>query len=220
MDDGLAPRRAAPLPPDERRAAILAATVPLLRERGADVSTRELAEAAGVAEGTLFRVFADKRALLRAALAEATDPEPLERELARVDLTLPLEQRVRAVVQIVSARMDGVMRLAGALHDLALESPGRGNGHGRGHGPAHRTSTDPGERDARFLAAIARVLEPDRDELRVTPLQAAGLVRGVLLGDRMPGAPERARLTGAQVAACLVSGLRAGPRTTSHAPEP
>ncbi|MBN9326134.1 MAG: TetR family transcriptional regulator, partial [Cellulomonas sp.] len=45
------------MPPDERRRAILRAVLPVVRERGADVTTRELAEAAGVAEGTLFRVF-------------------------------------------------------------------------------------------------------------------------------------------------------------------
>lgn len=213
MHDDCAPRRAAPLPPDERRAAILAAAVPLLRERGADVSTRELADAAGVAEGTLFRVFPDKRALLRAALAEATDPEPLERDLARVDRALPLEARLQRAVEIVSTRMDGVMRLAGALHDLAAERPH----HGRA---SHRTGTDPGERDARFLAAIADVLQPDAERLRVTPLQAAGLLRGVVLGDRMPGLPDGARLVPADVAACLARGLRTHPCPPPHVPEP
>ncbi len=46
--------RATPLPLDERRAALIAATEPLLEQFGRDVSTRQIAEAACVAEGTIF----------------------------------------------------------------------------------------------------------------------------------------------------------------------
>ena len=54
--------------PEDRRAALIAATVPLLHEHGLDVSTRKIAEAAGVAEGTIFGVFPDKHSLVVAAL--------------------------------------------------------------------------------------------------------------------------------------------------------
>ena len=60
-DDTPAPsKRAAALPPDERRSMIVAATLPLLLEHGDRVTTRQIAEAAGIAEGTIFRAFADK----------------------------------------------------------------------------------------------------------------------------------------------------------------
>ena len=62
--------------PEERRAALIAATIPLLREHGPDVSTRQIAHAAGVAEGTIFGVFSDKNTLLATALASALDPRP------------------------------------------------------------------------------------------------------------------------------------------------
>ena len=52
------------MPPDERRDAIIDVVLPLLLEHGSDVSTRQIAEAAGIAEGTIFRVFPDKAALL------------------------------------------------------------------------------------------------------------------------------------------------------------
>ncbi len=210
-DDGCAPRRAAPLPPEERRAAVLRATVPLLRERGAQVSTRELAEAAGVAEGTLFRVFADKRALVQAALAQAMDPGPLERGLATLDREQPLEDRVRRVVDLLSARMAGIVQLMTVLQGLAGVGPGSAHGAHQGPGAEHAA------RDARVLRAIASVLEPDSARLRVSPLQAAGLVRGVVLGDRMPGLPDAARLTAADVASCLVGGLLA---TATSSPPP
>jgi AcrR family transcriptional regulator len=203
LDNVCAHRRAAPLPPEERRAAVLAATVPLLRERGAQVSTRELAEAAGVAEGTLFRVFADKRALVQAALAEAMDPGPLERSLAGVDLDQPFEVRVRRAVELLTARMDGIIQLMTALHGLA------DGGSTSAHGPHGGPRAEHEARDARVLRALAAVLEPDAAALRVSPLQAAGLLRGIVLGDRMPGLPDGARLDPADVAACLTRGLLA-----------
>ena len=42
------------------------ATLPLLRAHGLSITTRQIAEAAGVAEGTIFGVFPDKEALLQA----------------------------------------------------------------------------------------------------------------------------------------------------------
>src|SRR5689334_14388046 len=65
--------RAASMSPDDRRKAIVTALVPLLVERGGEVSTREIAQAAGIAEGTIFRVFPDKKSLLLAAAEEAID---------------------------------------------------------------------------------------------------------------------------------------------------
>src|SRR6185437_10931544 len=46
--------RAPAMRAEERRAAIIAATLPLLLERGTNISTRQIAETAGIAEGTIF----------------------------------------------------------------------------------------------------------------------------------------------------------------------
>src|ERR1700710_2620834 len=66
--------RATSMSPDDRRKAIVTALVPLIVERGGEVTTREIAEAAGIAEGTIFRVFPDKRSLMLAAAEEAINP--------------------------------------------------------------------------------------------------------------------------------------------------
>ncbi len=71
-------KRASALPPDERRSMIIAATLPLLLEHGDRVTSRQIAEAAGIAEGTIFRVFADKDEIIAAVIETALDPEPLE----------------------------------------------------------------------------------------------------------------------------------------------
>ena len=67
-------KRASALPPDERRSAIIDATLPLLLENAEMVTTRQIAEASGIAEGTIFRVFADKDAVIAAVIDAAVDP--------------------------------------------------------------------------------------------------------------------------------------------------
>src|SRR3954453_17128960 len=102
--------RATPLPPAERRAPILLAVRPVLLERGAAVTTRELAEAAGVAEGTLFRVFTDKRTLVCEAVLAAVDPAAGVPEINAVDMSLPLRDRLVVLMQLGFARADAAIR--------------------------------------------------------------------------------------------------------------
>src|SRR6478736_981334 len=90
--------RAGALPPDERRSMIVAATLPLLLEHGDRVTTKQIAEAAGIAEGTIFRAFADKDEVIVAVIDAALDQEPLEAALTGIPDGLPFEAGLVAAI--------------------------------------------------------------------------------------------------------------------------
>ena len=87
--------RAPALSPEDRRASLVEVTIPLLREHGVAVTTRQVAEAAGIAEGTVFRAFGSKDELVQACAAAVFDttgvvasaaahrPRPLARRAPR-----------------------------------------------------------------------------------------------------------------------------------------
>src|SRR5438132_6193941 len=104
-------RRATALPADERRCAIVDATLPLLLERGEGVTTRQIAEAAGIAEGTIFRVFDDKDAVIAAVVEAALDTDALERDLAAIDPELAFEDALMAAVRLLQQRVVDIWRL-------------------------------------------------------------------------------------------------------------
>src|SRR6476661_5017469 len=94
-------KRATALPPDERRSMIVAATLPLLLEHGDRVTTKQIAEAAGIAEGTIFRAFADKDEVIAAVVEAALDTEPLEAALAGIPDGLAFEEALAVAIVIM-----------------------------------------------------------------------------------------------------------------------
>jgi AcrR family transcriptional regulator len=149
--------------PEDRRAAIVGATLPLLLTNGPAVTTRQIAEACGVAEGTIFRAFADKQALIRAAVGAAFDPAELIAELAAIDRAEPLEARLRAAVAALHERVRRIVRLVMVLN---VGPPPTVD--------AQRASAV--RNDTLILDAVAAVIEPDADALRVPVRDAAGLL--------------------------------------------
>jgi AcrR family transcriptional regulator len=177
--------RAAPLPLDDRRAALIAATEPLLERFGREVSTKQIAEAAGVAEGTIFRAFATKEALIDAVIEDAFDNQRTCDALAKVDPSLSLEERLVAAVSILQERVRRVVTLFGSLR-LRKEA------HDRDSFRVKQLA------DNELLnRAIASLIEPDQDQLRLDVIEAASALRTItfsithpILGDQRLSEPR------------------------------
>lgn len=183
--------------PSDRRAAITQATVPLLLARGWTVTTKEIAAAAGVAEGTIFSVFEEKQDLLLAALEAALDPEPVALALSQIDLSLPLEDRLVMAIEILHGLTRRISQLSGVLQ---LEEV-------RGQLPRHAT----GERI--WTEILPALFEPSRRELRIKPGQAAQVLM-VLAGAGSHGTVFEKPLTVPEIVALLLDGIRKRPRST------
>lgn len=169
-------RRAASLAPDERRSMIMDAALPLLLARGEDVTSHEIARAAGIAEGTIFRVFTNKDELIDAVLRRALDPGPVEEAIAAVDTGAGLEPAVTEVVRILQRRMADAWQLISNLGP-------------RFHKLDHRRRFD--------SPALTRLLESFSAELGVDAAEAAQVLPSVTFAlthpvmSREPSPPER-----------------------------
>ncbi|MET0715554.1 MAG: TetR/AcrR family transcriptional regulator [Mycetocola sp.] len=160
------PTRATPLPPHDRRSSIVDAVLPLILEQGGGVTSRQLAEAAGVAEGTIFRAFGDKKSLLQAAVSRYLDPEPLLTELAAIDPGWPLEQKIRSILAALRRRFDGVFRVMSTLSEEDRPTPASLR------------------EDIERLVAAA--LAPNSASLRWSPAQIAQLARLLAFSSSFP----------------------------------
>lgn len=103
--------RASRLSPEERRAALLDAATQLFVERGTEFTTADLAEAAGVSEGTIFRYFADKAELLTATRDAALDFASIEPQLRSAAGLPTLPQRLLAAARALQPKVDCMARM-------------------------------------------------------------------------------------------------------------
>lgn len=166
--------RATPMPAAERRSEIMAATERLLVERGQAVSTREIAEAAGIAEGTIFRVFPTKDAIVDALFEEAFDARADWDSLKTFDSTQGLEACLAEVVEMLQRRIRRVMALFAAV---GFRQP----------------QAKPEILEQRRLGyeAIADLLRPHAARLRASPEDAARHLHGMVLAMTHPMLTDR-----------------------------
>src|SRR5262245_40217666 len=185
--------RAAALSAEDRRAAIVDAVVPLLVREGTAISTRQIAEAAGIAEGTIFRVFADKQAVVDAVVAAVLDPARELEGLAAIPRELPLEDRLAAAVALMQRRVDVIWRLMAAVDVSQRLEERRKSGH---------------RPDAPEIRALADLIGPDAGRLRIDPARAGQLLRSLTWASSHP-AFVATPSSPADVVSVLLDGIRA-----------
>lgn len=199
--DGPGRSRAASLPPSERRAEIVAATLPLLLAHGSAVTTRQIAEAAGIAEGTIFRVFADKESLIEAVVDAAFDTKSVDAALAAIGPDLALEPRLVAAVEILRRRFAEILQLL-TMVEMMKGAGGAATMSDRHHPPN--------------LSGLAALFEADRNSIRRSPLEAAHLLRGLIVACTHPALTMDAPLSSAEIVSVLLDGVRT---TSRDAPD-
>ncbi len=193
--------RAKPMSVDERRAMIVDAVIPLLIEHGREVSTRQIADAADIAEGTIFRVFADKDELFAAAVDKFLDPTAANRSLRAIDPEASIEAKINDILFLLRSRMTGIF---GIMHAVGMSGPP----------PRNR------EREAdTFVDVIADVLGPDLAELSVPADRVASFVRLVAFASAIPHFNAGHEISTADLAHLITNGIAGRPAEggSSHA---
>jgi AcrR family transcriptional regulator len=184
--------RAKPLSTDDRRAAVIDAVIPLLMEHGRAVTTKQIAEAAGVAEGTIFRVFSDKDELIEAAVTKFLDPGAQNDRLRAIDPELPLEAKVNDILFQLQSRMTGIF---GIMQAVGM------------HGPPPRR---PGPEEG-FATIIEQILTPDLEQLNVPSDRIASFLRLIAFASAIPRFNEGQQMSTAELARYITYGIAGHP---------
>jgi AcrR family transcriptional regulator len=185
------------MPADDRRRAIIAAITPLLIRKGALATTADMARAAGIAEGTIFRVFPDKSALLYEVIRAAMDPAELCVALQSIDAGLTMREQLAQAAQLLGDHWKRVMALGEALRSTAVLPGSR-------QAQAGRVVK---ESSAAIGAALTTLFERHRDELRIPPAKAVAAFRGLVIATGHPLMPADQRLGIEDVIGVLLSGV-------------
>jgi AcrR family transcriptional regulator len=191
--------RAAALPADQRRAAIIAAALPLLLERGANVSTRQIAEAAGIAEGTIFRVFPDKFALIHEAVKASLDPALVSKALSEIYPLAPIDVQITEAARIIVDYFERVIALFTAVRNMPTKD-------------SHRVPGPPpyvAEANAVINESLTELFERHRENLRIEPARAASAFRALIFANCHPGMGIGEKLTIDEIVSVLLFGFAA-----------
>ncbi|MDT7726969.1 MAG: hypothetical protein QOI21_3545 [Actinomycetota bacterium] len=158
--------------PEDRRKMIVRAVLPLVMEHGAAVTSSQIARAAGIGEGTIFRAFKDKDELLDNCLLEALKPDDALTAIAEIPLDQPLQERLVEAAETLDAHLQRMSSLMAAMH---------ASGHSGQRGRDKSTRRG-GRREsmAAMRAGMVHLFEPEKDKLRLPAEQLASVFLSLL----------------------------------------
>jgi AcrR family transcriptional regulator len=168
--------------------------IPLFIEQGASLSTRQLADHLGIAEGTIFRAFGDKDALVRAAVRAFFDRAEAHLSTGIVDASLPLEEKVARLVKGAREHARGVFAMLSLLD------------------PAEAGQYIARARSGAFEAAIADAFAPDAASLGVAPDRVAALLRIAVIAASAPPHHQHSVLDDDELVQFTLYGIAGRPR--------
>jgi AcrR family transcriptional regulator len=209
--------RAAPMSRDDRRDALVDVFVQLAHREGRKPTTSEIAQEAGVAEGTIFRVFATKEALEREAVQAAFCPAPVRRRITAIDPQGTLRERLVDFTRIMQARFTEVFGLMSALG--LTEPPNRGPHLACYEAGRHLRGATDDEDDhvaahQPLLDSIHALLVHDEDHLVVPAADLVHRLRLLTFSGSHPGIADGRVLTPEEIVDTVLFGLVCRPRTT------
>ncbi len=190
--------------PDGRRQAIIDATLPLLLTKGPELSTREIAQAAGVAEGTIFRAFETKSDIIHATIHAALEPTTALDALSTLPPEQSLEQRVIAILAVL---VEEITRTRTLFTHLA----GAGFGPRQPHPPTTGKG-QPGPHDGRIrmVGSTAAALAPYASQLGVEVSTAARLLNALAFAASFGAAEDTNPTSPTTMAKVVLYGIAEG----------
>jgi AcrR family transcriptional regulator len=185
------------MPAADRRRAILGVVVPLLVAKGSALTTAEVARAAGIAEGTIFRVFPDKCALIYEAVKATMDPTPVAEAIRAIGPLASMEEQLGEAVRVLRDHFNRMTSLGESLRAVSALPGAQKRDVGR---LIKESSTV-------ISAALTELFERHRAALRVSPATATAAFRGLVFASAHPLLPPRERLAMEETVSILLSGI-------------
>jgi AcrR family transcriptional regulator len=190
----------------DRRRAILDVVIPLLIEKGPAITTAEMAKAANIAEGTIFRVFPDKPAVIFEAVKLAMDPTPAAEAIGAISPSASLRIQLAEAARVLLEHFARMAALGESLRSVsALRSAQAWDTRAQDvRQDIHQLIK---ESAAVISSALMKLFERHRAVLRVSPAEAAAAFRGLVFASGHPLLPPDERLPIDTAMGILLAGI-------------
>ena len=176
---------------------IASAAIPLFIERGTSLTTREIADELGVAEGTIFRAFGDKDALVRSVIDAFFEEENQRLTSALEASGLSLAEKLRVLIRESRLRAKGVFAMLSLLD------------------PAEAREYLKNRREHPFEEAIAAAFAEEEVEFNLSKERLGPFLRLLLIAASAPGLGGAAALTDDELVSFALHGLIGKPPSQS-----